>query len=142
MLFHNGNITRHNSFGTALHKLEYFLLGGRVHVIKEYASNPPSLTTVFDKEVVITPRSSSRGLLTQATILKQMSRTPSSYMAQQSASKTLMTSQSLQCQAYCCFTDCHQPGWSSTLWKALPPSLMAKPLMVWSLPSYTSPHSH
>lgn len=59
MPFHNGNVTRHNSFGTTLHKLEYFLLGGRVYVIKEYASNPSSLTTVLDKEVVITPRRSS-----------------------------------------------------------------------------------
>ena len=63
VLLHNGNVRRHNSFGTALYKLEYFLLGRRVHVIKEYASNPSSLTTVLDMEVVITPRWGSRQLL-------------------------------------------------------------------------------
>jgi len=69
--FHNGNVTRHNSFGTTLHKLEYFLLGGRVHIVKEYASNPSALTTVLDIEVVIAPRKSSRQLLVCSTILKR-----------------------------------------------------------------------
>lgn len=81
MPFHNGNITRNNSFGTTLHKLEYFLLGGRVHIVKEYASNPSSLATVLDIEVVITPRSSSRLLLISSTTFKEMNRTPNSYVA-------------------------------------------------------------
>lgn len=106
MPFHNGNVTRHNSFGTTLHKLEYLLLGGRVHVVKEYASNPSSLTTVLDIEVVITPTRGSRQLLIWATIFKEMSRTPNSYVAQDGTSEILMKSQFLQCRVPHCFTDC------------------------------------
>lgn len=93
MPFHNGNVTRHNSFGTTLHKLEYFLLGRRVHVIKEYASNPSSLTTVLDIEVVIAPRRGSRQLLICSTIFKETNRTLKSYTAQEGTSEILMRSQ-------------------------------------------------
>lgn len=140
--FHNGNVTRHNSFGTTLHKLEYFLLGGRVHIVKEYAPNPSSLATVLDIEVVIAPRSSSRWLLIWSTIFKEMNRTPNSYMAQDGTSEILMRSPFLQCWVPHCFTDCWEPGWYTTIWKALMRSCTVKALIKWSLQSYVSPHNH
>lgn len=126
VLFHNGNVTRHDSFGTTLYKLEYFLLGGRVHVIKEYASNPSSLATVLDIEVVITPRRSIRGLLMWSRVYKDMNRTPKSCMPQDRTSEILTTSQCLQGWVPHCFPDCPEPGWCSITWKVFPCHLQEK----------------
>lgn len=105
VLLHNGNVTRHNGFGTALHKLKNFLLGRRVQIIEEYASNPSSLTTVLDKEVVITPERGSRQLI-WPTILKETNTTPNSYTAQDGTGEIATKSQFLQCWLHHCFTAC------------------------------------
>lgn len=120
VLFHNGNVTRHDSFGTALYKLEYFLLGGRVHIIKEYASNPSSLTTVLDIKVIITPRRNIRCLLTWSRVFKDMNRTTKSCMLQDRTREILTTGQFLQGWVPHCFPNCPEPGWCSITGKALP----------------------
>lgn len=61
VLFHNGNIGRNHSLGTRLHKAERLLLGWRVEVIEKDAADAPPLPAMRYEEVVVTPRTRSRG---------------------------------------------------------------------------------
>lgn len=55
MFVHNGQVTGHYSFSTALHKVEDLLLVGGIQIIKKDPTDASRLPTVTDVEVVVTP---------------------------------------------------------------------------------------
>lgn len=56
MFVDNGQVTRHHSAATALDKVEHLFLTWGVQVIKEDPSYTPSLSSVADIEVSVTPK--------------------------------------------------------------------------------------
>lgn len=56
MLVYDGQVTRHHSAGAALDEVECLLLVWGVEVIKEDPSYSPSLRSVPDVEISVTPR--------------------------------------------------------------------------------------
>lgn len=55
MFVHDGQVTGHHSAGTALDEVECLLLTRGVQVIEEDSSYTPSLPSVPDVEVPVTP---------------------------------------------------------------------------------------
>lgn len=56
MFIDNRQVTGHHSVGTALDKVEHLFLTWGVQVIKEDPSYTPSLSSVADIEISVTPK--------------------------------------------------------------------------------------
>ena len=74
MFVYDGQVTGHNSAGTALDEAEHLFLVRGVQVVEEDPSYTPSLSSVPDVEVSVTPGHQEKKNLQQISLRRQRRR--------------------------------------------------------------------